>query len=173
MTLVFATESQGPVLTELPPLLICGWREWAGLPEMGVKRVKAKIDTGARSSALHAFDLQTFDKDGREYVKFAVHPIQHNDQAEVAVEIPILERRFIRSSNGIANERIVVRTQLRMLGQSFEIDLTLANRDAMGFRMLIGREALRERFLVDASQSFLGGRVRHRRPRTPSTKHPS
>lgn len=158
----FATSSREP------PLIVCGWREWASLPQLGVASVKAKIDTGARSSAIHAFDVEVFQRDQRDWVRFAIHPLQRRDDHEVNTESPILERRVIRSSNGETSERIVIRTGLTLLGQSFSIDLTLANRDEMGFRMLVGREALRERFLVDSSQSFLGGR--HRRKRRVRTR---
>lgn len=154
---------------DLPrPLLICGWREWAGLPSLNVRKVKAKIDTGARSSAIHAFNVETFHQGTHEFARFTIHPHQTRDDLEVAAVAQILERRMIRSSNGETSERIVIRTELTLLGDTFPIDLTLANRDAMGFRMLIGREALRERFLVDSSQSFLGGRRRVRRKRPAS-----
>lgn len=140
------------------PLLVIGWREWVSLSELGVGRIKAKIDTGARSSSIHAFDVQTFLKNGREFVRFTIHPLQFHDRPEIETVAPILERRLVRSSNGEVDHRIVVRTSLSLLGQKFPIDLTLANRDAMGFRMLVGREALRGRFLIDASQSYLAGR---------------
>ena len=140
------------------PLLAIGWREWVSMPELGVKRIKAKIDTGARSSSIHAFDVKTFFKEDQEYVQFSIHPAQGRDHPEIAAVAPILERRMIRSSNGEAESRIVVRTTLSLLGQQFPVDLTLANRDAMGFRMLIGREALRGRYLVDSNRSYLAGR---------------
>jgi hypothetical protein len=143
--------------TERQPPAI-GWREWVSMPELGVKRIKAKIDTGARSSSVHAFDVKTFFKEDQEFVQFSIHPAQGRDQPEIAAVAPILERRLIRSSNGEAEYRIVIRATLSLLGQQFPIDLTLANRDAMGFRMLIGREALRGRFVVDAQRSFLAGR---------------
>ncbi len=140
------------------PLLVIGWREWVSLPELGVRRIKAKIDTGARSSSIHAFDVETFFENDQEYVRFTIHPAQRREQPEIAAVAPLLERRSIRSSNGESQSRIVIRTTLLLLGQQFPIDLTLANRDAMGFRMLIGREALRGRFLIEASQSYLAGR---------------
>ncbi len=140
------------------PLLVIGWREWVSLPELGVKRVKAKIDTGARSSSIHAFDVETYFENEQEFVRFTIHPAQRREQPEIAAVAPILERRSIRSSNGECQSRIVIRTTLSLLGQEFPIDLTLANRDAMGFRMLLGREAVRGRYLIEASQSYLGGR---------------
>ncbi len=141
------------------PLLVIGWREWVSLPELGIARIKAKIDSGARSSSVHAFDVQPFFQGHQEFVRFTIHPAQRRDTPEIAVVTPILERRLVRSSNGETDYRIVIRTELTLLGQSFAVDLSLANRDAMGFRMLVGREAIRGRFLIDASQSYLAGRL--------------
>jgi hypothetical protein len=142
----------------ITPLLIIGWRELVSLPGLKVAKIKAKLDTGARSSSLHAFDVQTFTEGPAEFVRFSIHPIQRHETPQIAAVAPILERRLVRSSNGETDNRIVIRTELSLLGEIFPIDLTLANRDAMGFRMLIGREALRGRFLIDAAQSYLGGR---------------
>lgn len=135
-----------------------GWREWVGLPDLGAPWIKAKIDTGARSSSLHAFDLETFDRDGIEWARFSVHPWQKSDNDAVPVEIPILEWRSIKSSSGESDDRPVVRTTLRVGTSNQEVDLTLARRDEMGFRMLVGREAMRKRFLVDPARSYLAGK---------------
>src|SRR6056297_2856980 len=145
------------------PMFIIGWREWVGLPGLGVRRIKAKIDTGARSSSLHAFDVETYDQDEVERVRFSIHPLQTRDDVFINADVPILERRHVRSSNGEVSERIVIRTHLQLLQKRVLIDLTLANRDAMGFRMLVGREAIRNRFLVDSGASFLAGRRRKRK----------
>ena len=146
------------------PMFIIGWREWVGLPGLNVSRVKAKIDTGARSSSIHAFDVETYIDNEIERVRFSIHPVQNRDDIFVNADVPILERRHVRSSNGEVSERIVIRTPLEILQRRVLVDLTLANRDAMGFRMLVGREAIRRRFLVDPSASFLAGRRRrHRR----------
>jgi hypothetical protein len=145
-------------------LVVSGWREWVGLPELSIRSIKAKIDSGARSSCLHAFDMETLDRDGTPWVRFAVHPIQRNDTKIVWCEAPIHDRRLVRSSNGEVSERVVIRTDLRIFGLTWPIDVTLNNRDAMGFRMLIGREAVRGRFLIDSSSSYLAGRPkRHRK----------
>jgi hypothetical protein len=138
-------------------LPIIGWREWVSLPDLGVERIKAKIDTGARSSSLHAFDVKTFEKDGQAFVRFKVHPIQRSSKETVVVEAPVLEFRRVRSSSGHAHLRPVIVTTVEALGRSWPIELTLANRDAMGFRMLLGREAIRGRMLVDAQSSYYGG----------------
>ncbi len=156
--------SDHPAVPSDEPLFIIGWREWVGLPELGVGRVKAKIDTGARSSSIHAFDVETYVDGDIERVRFSIHPMQKRDDVFVNADVPILERRHVRSSNGEVAERIVIRTPLEILRRHILIDLTLANRDAMGFRMLVGREAIRKRFLVDPAASFLAGR-RPRRKR--------
>jgi len=137
-----------------------GWREWVALPGLGVPWVKAKVDTGARSSALHAFDLHAFDRDGEHWVRFEVHPWQRNADDAVRVEVPVHDERLVRSSTGHTQHRYVVRTEITLAGRTVTTDLTLTRRDEMGFRMLVGRDALRQGFLVDAEHSYLGGRPR-------------
>lgn len=139
-------------------LITMGWREWVKLPELGIESIKAKVDTGARTSSLHAYDLKTFELDGQEYVKFKVHPIQRNTKIIVETQALILERRKVKSSNGKAMLRPVILTKIEVFGTSWPIELTLANRDEMGFRMLLGREAIRDRMLVDAGQSYYNGK---------------
>jgi len=141
-------------------LEVIGWREWVALPELGVARIKAKVDTGARSSSLHAFDLENFRRDGEDWVRFGIHPVQRNSRVTIEAEAAVLEYRSVRSSSGKATRRPVILTQLELLGQSWKVELTLANRDEMGFRMLLGREAFRNRFMVDAGSSYYGGRIR-------------
>lgn len=143
-----------------------GWREWVSLPELGIRTIKAKIDSGARSSSLHAFDIEPFTRDGKPWVRFTVHPIQGNDDFVKHCEAAVLDRRQVRSSNGVASERVVILTALEMIGQRLPIELTLANRDAMGFRMLIGREAIRGRFLIDSGGSYFGPRPLRRSRRS-------
>lgn len=133
-----------------------GWRQWVGLPDLGIRTLKAKVDTGARSSCLHAFDIEPFQRDQQWWVRFSVHPAQRNDRLVRHCQALVLDRRHVRSSNGQTEHRFVIQTQLSMVGQLLPIELSLANRDQMGFRMLIGREALRGRFLVDAGRSYLG-----------------
>lgn len=142
-----------------------GWREWVSLPELGIPAIKAKIDTGARSSSLHAFDVETFRRGKDEWVRFQVHPLQRSTQRTVAGEARVLEYRRVRSSNGLAADRPVIITEIELLGQRWPIELTLANRDEMGFRMLLGREALRRRLCVDPGRSYLAGIPRHARRR--------
>lgn len=149
------------------PLPTIGWREWVGLPDLGVKQIKAKVDTGARSSSLHAFDLTKFDRDGEEWVRFSVHPVQRKHHRIVETEARVLEYRSVRSSSGKASMRPVIVTKVALLGQIWPVELTLANRDAMSFRMLLGREAFRKRFLVDAGNSFFGGQPKRRKKKRP------
>lgn len=136
---------------------VIGWREWIELQDLGIARVKAKIDTGARSSSLHAIDIKTSERDGKTIATFRVHPLQRNSRETVECEAEVLEYRLIRSSTGHAQRRPVIITTIQVLGESWPIELTLANRDEMGFRMLLGREAIRKRFMIDCGRSFYGG----------------
>jgi hypothetical protein len=139
-------------------LPVIGWREWVSLPELGIRTIKAKVDTGARSSSLHAFDLEEFDRNGERWIRFRVHPVQRNAAETVETEARILEYRRVRSSSGKASRRPVIMTKLSLLEKTWTVELTLANRDQMGFRMLLGREAFRGRFLVDAGKSYYAGK---------------
>jgi hypothetical protein len=140
---------------------IAGWREWVGLPSAGVPWIKAKLDTGARSSSVHAFDIEPVGPDDSavERVRFRLRPWQRSDDDTMIVECPIHDRRTIRSSSGHAEQRIVVLMDIALMGRIVTAEMTLSNRDSMGFRMLIGREALRQGFVVDPARSFLGGRA--------------
>lgn len=134
---------------------VVGWREWLALPDLGITQIKAKVDTGARSSALHAFDIHRCDRDGVEQVRFRVHPRQRDTTLTITAAAPILAERWIRSSSGQRQYRPVITTWVTLGEQRWPIELTLTNRDAMGFRMLLGREAVRRRFLVDPGRSYL------------------
>nr|WP_314844230.1 ATP-dependent zinc protease [uncultured Microbacterium sp.] len=138
---------------------LIGWREWVSLPDLGVDWIKAKIDTGARTSSLHAFDIHEFDRDGAAWVRFRVKPWQDSQEDAVDVECPVHDRRAVRSSSGHAQERLVVELRIRMYDREVLAEVTLSNRDEMGFRMLIGREALRQGYTVDPARSFVGGRA--------------
>jgi len=140
--------------------VVVGWREWVALPQAGVDWVKAKIDTGARSSSIHAFDLEAYDVDGQEWVRFSIHPWQRSDEDVAELSLPVLDRRDVRSSNGQTEQRYAVALDVTLAGRTITTVMTLSNRDEMGFRMLIGREALERGFLVDSSRSYAGGRPR-------------
>lgn len=135
------------------PLL--GWREWVSLPELGIDRIKAKVDTGAKSSCLHAFDVRVESNEGQQWVHFVVHPIQGETEPAVSVKARLLEYRLVRSSSGHAESRPVIETSAQVGDRTFSIELTLTNRDEMGFRMLLGRSAVSRRFWIDPSKSFL------------------
>ncbi len=134
---------------------VMGWREWVVLPEISASPVKAKIDTGARTSALHAFGLRVREVDGAQFASFELHPVQRSADDSVRVETPISAFRKVRSSNGKVELRPVVTTALQVGASTWPIEVTLTSRDAMGFRMLLGRAAVRGRFLVDPGRSFL------------------
>lgn len=138
--------------------IIAGWREWVGLPDLGVSWIKAKLDTGARSSSIHAFDIEEFTRDGAAWVRFAIHPWQRSSADTVTAELPIRDRREVRSSSGHSDLRYVVGVAIELVGTRVDAELTLTRRDQMGFRMLIGREALRPAIVVDPGRSYLGGR---------------
>lgn len=141
---------------------VIGWREWVGLPELGVPWVKAKVDSGARSSSLHAWDVRV-DEDVA-VVRFAVHPFQDDDDFTVPVTAPLREVRDVRSSNGEVERRPIITTRVVIGGVVVPIELSLAQRDEMGFRMLLGRTAVRRRFLIDPNRSFRGGGTRDAPP---------
>lgn len=134
---------------------LVGWREWLALPGLGIRRVKAKIDTGARSSALHAFGFERFRAGGTDRVRFQTVTRRAPSSPTIECEAEVLDIRTIRSSNGAIEDRYVVSTPCLLAGKEWPIELTLSNRRAMKFRMLLGREALRRRFLVDPGRSFI------------------
>lgn len=140
-----------------------GWREWVRLPDLGIPRIKAKIDTGARTSALHAFKVTPFSKDGAAYVRFAVHPIQRQRTPEIPCVALVIDHRGVTDSGGKVEQRYVIRTMLKLGKSRWPVELTLTNRDQMGFRMLIGRQALRRRYVVDPSRSFITRKKKKRK----------
>lgn len=133
---------------------VIGWREWVSLPELLSLPMKAKIDSGARTSSVHSFGTRRFSDAGTPMVEFLLHPIQRRSLPEIACTAPIKDERWVRSSNGETEKRIVVETVARLGDTEWPIELTLADRDVMGFRMLLGREAIRRRFLIDPGRSF-------------------
>jgi hypothetical protein len=136
-------------------LLTVGWREWAALPDLNVTQIKVKVDTGAATSALHAFNLSVINRDNQQWASFGIHSQQHSREQTSDVEVPIVDWRRIKSSNGRSERRPVIRTNISLGGHLWEIELTLTKRDLMSFRMLLGRQALRKRAVVDVSKSFV------------------
>lgn len=137
---------------------LVGWREWVSLPEIKLPWIKAKIDTGAQTSALHTSSIEEFSRGDEDWVRFIAHPWQSNDADEVIAELPVHDRRLVRSSSGHAQHRLVVLMDITLSGRTLRSEVTLTSRDEMVFRMLIGREALRQGFIVDPALSYRGGR---------------
>ena len=135
---------------------IIGWREWVSLPNLGIDKIKAKIDTGAKSSSIHAFDLELISKGKNRIARFIIHPLQKNTTKAIKLEVPIHDFRTVKSSSGHEEMRPVILTQVSVMGLTWPIELTLTRRDDMGFRMLLGRRAIRDKFLINAGQSFFG-----------------
>jgi hypothetical protein len=149
--------ASGPGAATLGEPRTLGWREWVGLPDLGIDSVKAKVDTGARSSSLHAWDVEILGGRDGPMVRFVLHPAQRDMSLTVTAEAPLVDVREVRSSNGDVERRPVIRTRIVVGRRRFTVDLSLTRRDEMGFRMLLGRQALRRRFVVDPRRSFIGG----------------
>ncbi len=138
--------------------IMIGWREWLALPDLGIRAVKAKIDTGARTSALHTHALEPYEVDGLLKVKFSVHPLQRRKDIEIHCEAAVVDRRRVTSSDGQTEKRYVIMTDVALGGFRWPVELTLTNRKTMRFRMLLGRAAMSGLLLVDPAQSYLTGR---------------
>ncbi len=137
--------------------LCVGWREWLALPELGIPAIKAKIDTGARTSALHTFMVQTFRADGRLQVRFGLHPLQRRKDIKIICVADVVDQRIVRNSGGHKEKRYVIQTPMRLGDRQWPIEITLTDRDPMLFRMLLGRTAMQSCVMVDPGASFLTG----------------
>ena len=135
-----------------------GWREWVQLPELGLVDIKAKVDTGARTSALHAFEVTPFEEDGRRRVEFRMHPNQRDSDTVVVCSADVVDQRTVKDSGGHAEERWVISTPIIIGGTTWPVEITLTSRDDMMFRMLLGRTALKDRFMIDPAKEYLTGR---------------
>jgi hypothetical protein len=132
-----------------------GWREWVSLPELGIDKIKAKVDTGARTSALHAFSLELFKENNKDRIRFDIHPLQHNTVKMVTCIADVVDLRWVSDSGGHREERYVIHTPVVMGEDIWPIEITLTERDTMLFRMLLGRSAIRQRFVVNPARSFI------------------
>lgn len=146
-------------MPDLESKIIIGSQEWCAFPDLGVPAIKARVDSGAKTSSIHAFNIQPFKRHGESWVSFEVHPLQGNRRTTLKCEARIVDRRMIRSSSGITEKRYVIRTPLSLGYRVWDIELTLANRDSMGYRMLLGRQAMTDRILVDPSTTFCHGEM--------------
>lgn len=142
--------------------ILVGWREWVSLPGLGIPAIKSKIDTGARSSALHVCDLEDYHEQEHRKVRFILHPLQRQTNVEIACHADVIDERTVSDSGGHRERRLVIRTPLQLAGQEWPVEITLTNREDMLFRMLLGRTAMLGRLLVDPELSYKCGRTLRR-----------
>lgn len=139
-------------------LITVGWREWFSLPELGLTHIKAKIDTGAKTSCLHAFEVGAYKENGEDMVRFLMHPIQKNTEIVQECKAKVIDQREVSDSGGHKEMRYVIMTKLKLPNTSWDIEVTLTNRDSMAFRMLLGRTAMEGRLIIDPRKSFMLGK---------------
>lgn len=138
---------------------VIGWKEWLALPSLQIPAIKAKIDTGARTSALHTFNIEAYATKGRQMVRFGIHPLQKRQDVELFCEAPVIDRRRVKDSSGNAEMRYVVETEAVLGSVQWTIQVSLTDRDRMMFRMLLGRKALEQLFTIDPAKSYMNGRA--------------
>jgi hypothetical protein len=140
-----------------PKKTVVGWREWVGMPDLEIRAMKAKLDTGALSAALHAEEIEVFEEETVKRVRFKVLPRQKSARGAKVYTADVIDERVVRSSSGHEELRPVIYTRVSLGLYTWTIEVTLTNRDSMGFRLLLGRDSLRRRFLIDPGQSYLFG----------------
>lgn len=138
-------------------LIRLGWREWVSLPQLGIEHIKAKVDTGARTSALHAFSHETYRERGVPMVRFRIHPVQKRTDIEQTCVAEVIDKRTVSDSGGHREKRLVIATPVQLGEECWTIEMTLTNRDNMQFRMLLGRTAIKGHYVVDPGKSYLVG----------------
>ena len=139
--------------------LMLGWREWVALPTLNLPAIKTKVDTGAKTSALHAFYVEPYQKESVDMLKFLIHPIQNNADFQVECHAPILDQREVADSGGHKEMRYVIESEITIGDKSWPIELSLTNRDTMRFRMLLGRRAMENSSIVEPGSSYLHGKL--------------
>ena len=137
---------------------VIGWREWMSLPDLGIEHIKVKVDTGARTSALHAFIVEPFKNADADWVRFSMHPIQLNNDFIIECQAPVKDKRIVTDSGGHREERYVIETTLQLGVHRWNAEITLTDRDSMKFRMLLGRTAIARQFVIDPSRSYVIGK---------------
>lgn len=155
-----AFEKTTKIIKKVKKYPIIGWREWVSLPDLGIHKIKAKIDTGARTSALHAFSLKPFVENNINKIRFDIHPLQHNTAEVVTCIAIVVDKRLVTDSGGHEEERFVIETPVTIAGQTWSIEITLTERENMLFRMLLGRSALRKRYMINPARSFVSTRTK-------------
>ena len=146
------------MMDEEKTVVTLGWREWVSLPELGLKQIKAKVDTGARTSALHAFEVRDYEQDGKHRVEFKIHPNQRDAETVVVCNADIVDQRIVSDSGGHRENRWVIATPVTIGACVWPLEITLTSRDNMLFRMLLGRTAMVGRAVVDPARSYLVGK---------------
>lgn len=139
--------------------LMLGWREWVALPDLGLHAIKAKLDTGAKTSALHAFNVEHYTENDIEMVRFMIHPIQKNQDLQIKCTAPLKDRRQVTDSGGHKEMRYIIETDVVVASHRYPIEITLTDRDTMRFRMLLGRSAIENRAVVDPGASYMNGKL--------------
>ena len=153
-------------MTELD---ILGWREWVGFPDLGISQIKAKVDTGARTSCLHAFLVEPFEREGAPWVRFDIHPNQNNCSEVLSCAAPVFDKRIVRDSGGHEELRYVIETRISIGGRLHTVEVTLTDRDTMKFRVLLGRTAIRREYVVDPGRSYVRGKKKRAAKKKPSS----
>ncbi len=148
------------------------WREWLTFPELGIDHIKAKVDTGARTSCLHAFLVEPFERDGESWVRFDIHPNQHSSEEVIRCEAPVKDQRVVRDSGGHEELRYVIETPISVGDHRFPAEVTLTDRDTMKFRVLLGRTAIRGHYVVDPGRSYVRGKKKRKKRQLSSGDKP-
>lgn len=150
-------------MSESSGLSVIGWREWVSLPDLEVDQIKCKVDTGAKTSALHAYFVEPFAKSDGDYVRFGLHPLQKNLEKEIICTSKVVDQRDITDSGGHKEKRYVISTHIKLGQHLWQAEVTLTDRENMLFRMLLGRDAIKNQFIVNPARSYLIGKKKRKK----------